>query len=57
MKKAICYFTGTGNSMRAAEKNSGAYAKMNTIKNKLQLNATAIKIIAIVLMVFDHIHD
>jgi len=57
MKKAICYFTGTGNSMRAAEKNSGAYAKMNTIKNKLQLNATAIKIIAIVLMVFDHIHQ
>jgi len=30
---------------------------MNAIKNKLQLNATTIKIIAIVLMVLDHIHQ
>ena len=30
---------------------------MSTIKNKLQLNATTLKIMAIVLMVFDHIHQ
>jgi hypothetical protein len=30
---------------------------MNTIKCKLELNATTIKILAIVLMVFDHVHQ
>ena len=35
----------------------GQVIKMNIIKNKMQLNATTIKIIAIVLMVFDHIHQ
>ena len=30
---------------------------MNTVKNNLQLDATTIKIIAIVFMVFDHIHQ